>query len=82
MHPSYVNCHLKVKYPLHFCQLFSTHYTAVQIKNYLKSTFVIKVATMKNEKYTLLKGKPSYATTKSTLFAASKDEWNTKEDTE
>ena len=26
-------------------------------------------------------GKPSHATTKSTLFAVSKDEWDTKEDT-
>jgi len=30
------------------CQLFSTHYTAVRIKNCLKSTSAIKVATMKN----------------------------------
>jgi len=30
------------------CQLCSTHYTAVQIKNCLKSTSLIKVATMKN----------------------------------
>ena len=30
----------------HFCQLSSTHYTAVQIKNCLKSTFVTKVATV------------------------------------
>jgi len=30
------------------CQLFSTCYTAVRIKNCLKSTSVIKVATMEN----------------------------------
>jgi len=30
------------------CQLFSTCYIAVQIKNYLKSTSVITVAIMKN----------------------------------
>jgi len=30
------------------CQVFSTHFTAVQIKNCLKSTSAIKVATMKN----------------------------------
>jgi len=30
------------------CQVFSTNYTAVRIKNCLKSTFAIKVTTMKN----------------------------------
>ena len=29
------------------CQLFSTHYTAVQVKNWLKTTSVINVASMK-----------------------------------
>jgi len=29
------------------CQLYSTHYTVVRIKNWLKSTSVIKVAAMK-----------------------------------
>ena len=36
---------------------------------------------MKNTDNFCYKGKPSCATTKSTLFAVSKDEWDTKEDT-
>ena len=31
--------------------------------------------------WTIYKGKPSHATAKLTLFAVSKDEWDTKEDT-
>jgi len=42
--PSY---RLKLKYPLPF-SVSLTRYTAVQIKNCLKSTSAIKVATMKN----------------------------------
>jgi len=39
------------------CQLCSTHYTAVQIKNCLKSISVIKVATMKStDDFSLRKG--------------------------
>ena len=63
------------------CRLCSTHYTAVRIKNCLKSTSAIIKATMKNMDVFHYKGKPSRATTKSTLFAVSKDEWDTKEDT-
>ena len=40
-----------------------------------------RVATMKNTDDFYYKGKPSHATTKSTLFAVRKDEWDTKEDT-
>ena len=36
---------------------------------------------MKNIDDSRYEGKPSCATTKSTLFAVSKDEWDTKEDT-
>ena len=36
---------------------------------------------MKNMDDFRYEGKPSHATTKSTLFAVSKDEWDTKEDT-
>ena len=36
---------------------------------------------MKNTDDFRYEGKPSCATAKSTLFAASKDEWDTKEDT-
>ena len=63
------------------CQLCSTSYTAVQIKNCSKSTSVIKVVTIKNMDDSHCKGKPSHATAKSILFAVSKDERDTKEDT-
>ena len=48
------------------------------INDCLKSTFVIKVASMK--KYGLIPMQPSCATAKSTLLFFSKDKWNTKED--
>ena len=82
MHPSYINYHLKnvVSIMLH-CWLCSTRYTAVRIKNCSKSISTNKIATMKNMDDFCYKGKPSCATTKSTLFAVSKDEWDTKEDT-
>ena len=63
------------------CWLCSTRYTAVRIKNHSKSTSANKIATMKNTDDFRYKGKPSRATTKSILFAVSKDEWDTKEDT-
>ena len=63
------------------CRLCSKRYTAVQIKNCLKSTSTFKIATMKNTDDFRYEGKPSHAITKSTLFAVSKDEWDTKEDT-
>ena len=63
------------------CQLCSTSYTAVQIKNCLKSTSAIKIATMPNTYLFRYEGKPSRAIAKSTLFAVSKDEWDAKEDT-
>ena len=40
-----------------------------------------QIATMKNMDNFCYNGKPSHATAKSTLFAVSKDEWDTKEDT-
>ena len=55
------------------CQLCSTRYTVVQIKNCLKSTAAIKVAIMY-----IVQWKVSHATIKLTV---SKDEWNTKEGT-
>ena len=61
----------------------SALYTAVRIKNCLKSTSAIKIATMTNTddfRYRY-EGKPSRAIAKLTLFAVSKDEWDTKEDT-
>ena len=80
--PSYINYCLKSEVSITLCfELCSTHYTAVRIKNCSKSTSATKVATMKNTDDFHYKGKPSHATTKSTLFAVSKDEWDTKEDT-
>ena len=65
-----------------FCLLCSPRYTTVRIKKCLKSTSVLKVATMKKYgQFLVTQRKPSRATTKSTLFTVSKDEWNTKEDT-
>ena len=44
-----INYRLKsvVSIMLH-CQPHSAHYTAAQIKNYLKSTSIVRVATLKN----------------------------------
>ena len=80
--PSYINYRLKSEASITLlCRLCSTHYTAVRIKNCLKSTSAIKIATMKNTDDFRYEGKPSHVTAKSTLFAVSKDEWDTKEDT-
>ena len=81
-HPCYINYHLKskVSITLH-CQLCSACYVAVRIKNCLKSISAIKIATMTNTNNFHFEGKPSRATAKSTLFAVSIDDWDTKEDT-
>ena len=79
---SYINYRLKSELSITLrCQLCSTRYTAVRIKNCLKSTSAIKIATMKNTNDFRYERKPSRATTKSTPFAVSKDEWDAKEDT-
>ena len=52
------------------CQLYSTHYTVVQIKIHY---YVIKVATMENTNNFRYKRKPLCATAKLTLFTVSKD---------
>ena len=79
---NFINYRLKseVSITLH-CWLCSTHYTAIQIKNCLKSTSAIKIATMKNTDNFHFQGKPSYAIVKSIPFLVSKDEWDTKKDT-
>ena len=66
--PSYINYRLKseVSITLH-CWLCSTRYTAVRIKNCFKNTSPIEVAAMKNTDDFHYEGKPSRATTKSTL---------------
>ena len=80
--PNYINYCLKSEVSITLCcRLCSTCYTAVRINNCLKSTPAIKIATMKNMDDFHYEGKPSHATTKSTPFAVSKDEWDTKEDT-
>ena len=79
MEKLYYRLKSEVSITLH-CQLHVclTHYTAVQIKNCLKSTSAIKVATMKNMDDFRYEGKPSCATAKSTRFTV---RWDTKEDT-
>ena len=66
-HPIYINYRLKseVFITLH-CRLCSTRYTAVRIKNCLKSTSAIKIATMKNTDDFRCEEKPSCATAKLT----------------
>ena len=80
--PNHINYRLKSEVSVTLrCRLCSTHYTAVRIKNCLKSTSAIKIATMKNTDDFRFEVKPSRARTKSTPFPVSKDEWDTKEDT-
>ena len=81
VHPSYINYRLKSEVSIMLrCRICSTRYTVVRMKNCLKSTS-IKIATMTNMDNFHYEGKPSRAIAKSTLFAVSKDEWDTKEDT-
>ena len=80
--PNFINYRLKSEVSITLrCWLCSTRYTAIRIKNCLKSTFVIKIATMKNADNFRFEEKPSCARAKSTPFPVSKDEWDTKEDT-
>ena len=80
--PNFINYHLKSEVPIMLrFRLCSTRYTATLIKNWLKDTSSIKIATMKNTDDFHFEGKPSRARTKSTPFPVSKDEWDTKEDT-
>ena len=63
----------------YFCCWFGCCYTAVQIRNCLKGTSVTKVAIMKyTDDFHITQMKWLSATTKSTFFTVSKDEWNTK----
>ena len=77
-YPSYIiDCLIcKVAIPL-CCQLGLTSNIAVQIKNFLRSTSVIKVATMIFMDDFHHTKDPLCATTKSTVFAVSKNDWNT-----
>ena len=80
--PNFINYCLKSEASITLCcRLCSTRYTAIRIKNCLKSIPTIKIATMKNTDNFRFEGKPSRARVKSTPFPVSKDEWDTKEDT-
>ena len=80
--PNFINYRLKSEVSITLrCRLCSTRYTAIRIKNCLKSAFAFKIATMKNTDDFRFEGKPSRARAKSTPFPVSKDEWDTKEDT-
>ena len=79
-HPKFINYRLKSEVSITLrCRLCSTRYTAIRIKNCLKSAFVI--ATIKSTDDFRFEGKPPRAHAKSTPFPASKDEWDTKGDT-
>ena len=68
-----------MKYPL----CFVVGYVQPVTQQYeYRSTSNIKIVTMTNTDDFRYEGKPSRAIAKSTLFALSKDEWDTKEDTE
>ena len=71
-HFFYINYRLKCEVSIMLrCWLCSTHYTAVvQIKNYLRSTSAIKIATMTNMDDFRYERKLSRDIAKSTLFAA------------
>ena len=80
---SYVNCRLKSEVSIMLsCQLCSTRYTAVRIKNCSKSTSAIKVATMKIRMISVTNGSHHVLSIPPNRhFAVSKDEWDTEEDT-
>ena len=84
--PSYINYRLKsevsitLRCPLRFVVGYVQPVTQ-QYESRTVRTSAIKIASMKNTDDFRYEGKPSCATTKSTLFAVSKDEWDTKEDT-
>ena len=72
-----INYHLKSEVSITLrCQLCSTHYTALRIKNCLKSTSTIKEVTIKYTDDFRYKGKPSCTTAKLTPFT--KMNWDTK----
>ena len=80
--PNFINYRLKSEISITLrCRLCSTRYTAIRIKNCLKSISAIKIATMKNMDNFRFEVKPLCARAKSTPFLISKDEWDTKEDT-
>ena len=78
-HPNYINYRLKSEVFITLCCLLcSTCYTALRIKD---CHLCNQNSHYKKYRQFLLRREPSRAITKSTLFAVSKDEWDTKEDT-
>ena len=75
VHPSYKKSEVSI---VLWFQLRSTHYTVVQIKSYVKRTFVLKV---KIWTISVMQRKPSHATTKLTFFCCQQKRQKTKEDT-
>ena len=71
----------KVKYPLCFVVSYVYLLTSIMNQELFESTSAIKVATMKIMDDFHYEGKRSHASTKLTLFAVNKVEWDTKEDT-
>ena len=63
------------------CQLCSTRYTAVRIKNCLKSTYANKNSHYEKYRRLPLQREAIMCYHQIDTFAVSKDEWDTKEDT-
>ena len=77
-----VNYHLKSEISITLrCQLCSCNLLHSITNQLFKKHLYNQVATMKNTDDFCYKGKLSCTASKSTLFAVSKDEWDTKEDT-
>ena len=82
MHPSYINFHLKSEVSITLCcWLCSTCYTAVRIKNCLKSTSAIKNSHYEKYERFTLQWETIMCYHQIDTFTVSKDEWDTKEDT-
>ena len=78
-HAPVINYRLKSEVSVvSYVQPITQHYESRTVR---KITSGIKVATTKNMDDFRYEGKLSYATTKLTPFAVSKDEWDTKKDT-
>ena len=78
---AYLIYHLKTEVSITLCcQLCSTSYTAVWIKNCSKSSSEILVATMKYTNNSHYERSHYMLPLKSTLFTVGKDEWDAKED--
>ena len=79
---SYINYDLKseVSIMVFLSAMFNPFHSSTNQEMFEKHP-AIKIATMENMDDFRFEGMPSRATAKLTLFAVSKDEWDTKEDT-